>query len=237
MLKQTFHTDAQLFSLDFFKQLFGHIEVTAGIDGTNVVASVDEMKANGLLWVMADFKLVFKNEADFSSTYTLVTFPLEANPLYAIRAHNIYNAEGKIVAQSFTRWVTMQIDTRGLGRIPQYIIHRKYEQETAALAYEKLRLNKVVDVQKSKSYAIQSHDVDQNEHTNNTVYMIKCIEAALEFGLDLGLIKTFSIQFKQETRLHDKLQIHSGGSLQSCSLKIVPISSSAEVSLAEIQCV
>ncbi len=237
MLKQTFHTKNQLFSLDFFKQLFDHIETTAGIDGSNVVASFDEMKANGLHWVMADFKIVFIDGANFSSTYTLVTFPTDANSLYAIRAHNVYNTEGKIVAQSFTRWVTMQIDTRGLGRIPQYIIDRKYEQETEALTYEKLRLKRVFDFQKSKSFSIQSQDVDQNEHTNNTVYMIKCIEVALEFGLDLKFIKSFSIQFKQETRLHDRLQIHLGGSLQSCSLKIADVNSAAEVSLAEIQCV
>jgi acyl-ACP thioesterase len=154
--------------------------------------------------------------------------------LYAIRAHNIYNAAGEMMAQSFTRWVTMQIETRGVGRIPAHLIERIYERELTALPYERLRLQKNFEVQRFNSYRIKASDVDQNDHTNNTVYMLKCIEAALSLGIDLKAMRAFSIQFKQETRLNSILEIQSAYNSRLCQLMIKDSDTSAEVSLAEI---
>ncbi len=234
MFKQTFTATEPLFSFDFYKQFFDAIELTAGIDGANVVASFDEMKTHGLHWVMADFKIIFIPEFSFTKVYTIVTFPIDANALFAIRAHNIYNAAGDCVAQSFTRWATMQMDTRSVGRIPNHLIDRKYEREPNALLYERLRLQKTFEVKESSTYTILATDVDKNEHTNNTVYMLKCIEAVFNFGLDLKSIRTFSIQFKQETRLGASLKILVGGKAPLCHLKITDAHTSAESSLAEI---
>jgi acyl-ACP thioesterase len=113
MLQQSFSSDAPIFSLAYFKHIFDSIETTAAIDGSNVVASFDEMKENGMYWIMADFRIQFLTATLFSNDYNITTFPIDANPLYALRAHNIYNATGQLMAQSITRWVTMDIATRG----------------------------------------------------------------------------------------------------------------------------
>jgi acyl-ACP thioesterase len=238
MLQQSFSTDAPIFSLPYFKYLFDSIETTAIMDGTNVVASFDEMMANGLQWVMADFNLQLLDKSLFTQKCSIVTFPVAANVLYANRAHNIYNESGILMAQSCTRWVTMDINTRGLGRIPNYLIQRVYQKELDYLPYQKMKLKKDFDVTRMFNYIVGEADVDQNNHTNNTVYMKLCIESASIMGQDLSTISNFAIQFKKESYINDFLIVNA--SLQKTDrdrilVRIDDGTGNAEVGLSEIR--
>jgi acyl-ACP thioesterase len=237
MLKQSFVATTKLFSLSYFQHLFNSIETTAAIDGSNVVASFEEMEKQGLHWIMADFKIQFLDQHLFSAEYTIVTFPLEANALYALRGHNLYNAAGKLMAQSITRWVTMDIASRGLGRIPAYLYERVYEKEVEFLPHQKLRLTSHFLSTRVFNYRIGKQDIDNNAHTNNTVYMNLSIESASISGLDLSGIDTFSIQFKKETYFNDFLVVNStivNEGAKMVQVKINEGAQNAEISLAEI---
>jgi acyl-ACP thioesterase len=237
MLQQSFSSDAPIFSLAYFKHIFDSIETTAAIDGSNVVASFDEMKENGMYWIMADFRIQFLTATLFSNDYNITTFPIDANPLYALRAHNIYNATGQLMAQSITRWVTMDIATRGLGRIPAHLIERAYEKESDYLHYEKMRLNKDFEATRFFNYIIDENDVDQNAHTNNTVYMKLCIESASIMGFDLSTLDTFSVQFKKESYKDEILVMNAAvtnNDKRQLAVRINNGDQNSEISLSEI---
>jgi acyl-ACP thioesterase len=173
----------------------------------------------------------------FTQKYAIITFPMEANALYANRAHNLYNESGKLMAQSCTRWVTMDIATRGLGRIPTHLIERVYEKETVFLPYQKIRLNKDFSATRFFNYIIGAGDVDQNAHTNNTVYMKLCIESASIMGFELSQVDTFSIQFKKECYLNDILVMNAAvinNDRRQLAVRINNGDQNSEISLSEI---
>jgi medium-chain acyl-[acyl-carrier-protein] hydrolase len=234
MLRKQFCILHQPSSIDFYRDLFQYIEETAIIDGENVVASYEEMKSLGLAWVMADFKLQRHLNKPWTSDFCIVTFPSEANPLYAIRAHNIYDKENVLIAQCFTRWVAMNIQSRSLSRIPSYLIERQYEREEDSLKYQKLRFNAYDQFEACFDYQITERDVDLNQHTNNTVYMLKCIETAIHQKIDVNCMDTFIIQFKHETYLNDAIEVMSATTANGLSVKLRKTALDQEVSLAEI---
>jgi acyl-ACP thioesterase len=106
----------------------------------------------------------------------------------------------------------MDIVKRRLTSIPDWMISitplRVEEKPVERVSGKILR---ITEVEVEKHFDIRWHDIDSNQHVNNTKYVEWLMESVPTPILNRGTLKSIDIVFKNESVLGDKITTQSQG--------------------------
>lgn len=160
----------------------------------------DNMIAKNQIWVVTKLKYELTGTILPNKKYTLITYPKKKNRLTFDRDYYIYDND-KMLAKGTSAWCVVNFETRSIVR-PDF----DFEGETYDILAFSEPLKKIVIENETKvgEYTITNQDIDNNNHTNNTVYssMVTKVVNSNKFN-------SLQINFAKETVLGDTVELYA----------------------------
>lgn len=182
---------------------FNELKVPAALDLLQDMAwehahqlgvSVTQLMERNQTWVLSRFHLVFDQPITQGETVTLRTWPVKVYRLFAIRDFEILSPSGTILARATSGWLLLSWpELRPLR--PEDIMKeiQLYPQRSVEDDFEALpRPNESVV---ESPFQVRWHDLDINNHVNNTVYPLWALESFPESFHRNHRCRSLEIQF------------------------------------------
>ena len=162
----------------------------------------EEMLSKNLLWVTMRIKYEVVNQPSPETNYKIATYPSSKNMMEYDRDYLITDENGKVFIKGQSKWCLIDAKTRHLVRMIQSITLSKQKP----LFEERFLKTDIFEPQflPDHRYKITEDDIDNNRHTNNTVYA-KLVAYLLRN--ESREIKFFQINFLKECVLDDSLEL------------------------------
>lgn len=164
--------------------------------------SVWDLEPHNISWVLMRLYLQIKRAPKLNERIRLETYPASFEKIFTHRDYKIFAEDGTLLAYSSSTWLLMDMTTRRMTRIPDFIM--QYQPHTPAeadcLPRPIDRLPALERVDHHKQYEVNWHDLDWNMHLNNTIYIQWMLETVPDDILQNGQLERFDILFKLEGR-------------------------------------
>lgn len=175
--------------------------INAGMLGVGMHDFLDK----GWAWMLSRFTMRVEAYPRHGDCLDVDTWPTGSNKLYAFRDFSVSHPELGEIARAESAWVVVDIEKRGLVRIPEVIstFQPPAGQERQSKSKGKLPLPEQVDHE--RRIITRYGDMDLNQHVSSGVYMQWAIETA-----PMDIIRTLrpvmlDIQFRAESRFGDEM--------------------------------
>lgn len=139
---------------------------------------IDYCLENNRTWVFYQYDIKINNYPKCYDKLKVVTDPSGFKKFYASRQYKIYNtSNNEVMVEGTAIFFLIDISKRRAIRIPEeeYTTYGIDEKNNTDVIVE--RLEKLKEVQYSKSFTVRYSDIDSNRHVNNTKYIEWAIEA------------------------------------------------------------
>lgn len=128
-------------------------------------------------WIMLGYRVAIDRYPRWDETVSLKTWRHPVRNLYELRAFEIVDDNGGLLAQGKSNWVMINFDTRKPVRLDRNM-PPELMQNTLPVENDLGRLPGLDRFDSEVTFRVRRRDLDFNNHVNNTVY----IEWALETG-------------------------------------------------------
>lgn len=173
--------------------------------------SVWDLEPEGISWVMMRLQMEIDRLPLLGETITVKTGPTGLERVLTYRNFWVYDAEGQLIAQAVTHWVLMDTSTRRLRPVPDWIINRFSEfipTTHDGLQPSRHKLPMLTQADHRKSFRVRWHDLDFNNHLNNTYYILYLLEGLPAEWLSDHQLTRLDIAYKAEVRMEESFEIH-----------------------------
>ena len=166
----------------------------------------DDMLKKGVFWAVIRSKFEIVRQPEHHSTVTVRTWPHSPSRFSFLRDFCMRDEKGNLLIKATSEWVFMSAETRKFVRITD-AYDGTMEFDPARSFPEKTRKVFDFDTDGSEPFVLVPGyvDIDNNGHVNNAVYA-NFIVNALNPGAQ-GSLKTFQIDYRQEVRPEEPLQV------------------------------
>lgn len=239
-------TDRFLYlKLDSFVQM---LNTTSMYHTVSLGLSPNYMEELGMVWVLYSWKLHLSEGDYYARKLTFTTFALFHKDIYSHRYFYVTDEEGKPVGYALSVWIVIDKDRRKMVKIPgpvkeayidrsDDVLSSRQEKIVSALLPAPIKKRKNVEYTHEKVMELRFHDIDSNQHVNNTVYIGWAMESLTtdrdeKFLMD-HVPEDLSIVYKKEklpggsvlvkTELKGKNSYHEILDEDGCLLSIVEI--------------
>ncbi|MFH5835384.1 acyl-[acyl-carrier-protein] thioesterase [Proteiniclasticum sp. C24MP] len=173
------------------------------------------MEEMGLVWVLYSWKLHLKEGDYYARTLRFRTFALFQKDIYSHRYFYVVDENGKTVGYALSVWIVIDGEKRKMVKIPQHVqnvYHDKIDPSLSPVQDEIVQEIDAKPVKKrrnpvythEKRFEIRFHDIDSNDHVNNTVYIGWAMESLTTDQNETYLLdfvpEDLSIVYKKEKR-------------------------------------
>lgn len=160
---------------------------------------ITEMVSEGLMWAVTKVKYRLYGQLQPNTDYRLVTYPRPKRGMLYQRDYQIFDMDGKHLADGISQWCIMDFVSRKIIRTAKDFVGEFYTVPILPEGFERFRPTELTP---AGTYVITESDLDGNNHTNNCRYA-DMVEVALPNGTGTD----FSITFSKETRLGDTVEL------------------------------
>ena len=167
----------------------------AGANGMGIT----EMVSEGLMWAVTKVKYRLYGQLQPNTDYRLVTYPSPKRGMLYQRDYQIFDKDGKHLADGISQWCIMDFVSRKIVRTAKDFVGEFYTVPILPEGFERFRPTELTP---AGTYVITESDLDGNNHTNNCRYA-----DMVEVALPKGTGNDFSITFSKETRLGDTVEL------------------------------
>ncbi|MBQ5671834.1 MAG: hypothetical protein IIV43_05715 [Oscillospiraceae bacterium] len=167
----------------------------AGANGMGIT----EMVSEGLMWAVTKVKYRLYGQLQPNTDYRLVTYPRPKRGMLYQRDYQIFDKDGKHLADGISQWCIMDFVSRKIVRTAKDFVGEFYTVPILPEGFERFRPTELTP---AGTYVITESDLDGNNHTNNCRYA-----DMVEVALPMGTGNDFSITFSKETRLGDTVEL------------------------------
>lgn len=167
----------------------------AGANGMGIT----EMDSEGLMWAVTKVKYRLYGQLQPNTDYRLVTYPRPKRGMLYQRDYQIFDKDGKHLADGISQWCIMDFVSRKIVRTAKDFVGEFYTVPILPEGFERFRPTELTP---AGTYVISESDLDGNNHTNNCRYA-----DMVEVALPMGTGNDFSITFSKETRLGDTVEL------------------------------
>lgn len=172
--------------------------------------SVWDLETEGVAWVMIRLQMEIKRLPLLNEAITVETCPTGLERMLTYRNFWIYDQEGKLIAEAVTHWVLMDLDSRRLRTVPEWIIDRfssLIPSTHTGLQPSRHKLPPLLQADRQKAFQVRWHDLDFNLHLNNTYYILYLLEGLPAEWLSEKTLSRLDITYKSEVRLRENFQV------------------------------
>ena len=167
----------------------------AGANGMGI----SEMVSEGLMWAVTKVRYRLYGQLQPDTDYRLVTYPRPKRGMLYQRDYQIFDMDGRHLADGISQWCIMDFVSRRILRLDKDFKGEFYTVPILPEGFARFRPNELTP---AGTYTISESDLDGNNHTNNCRYA-DMVEVALPNGTGMD----FSITFSKETRLGDTIEL------------------------------
>jgi len=167
----------------------------AGANGMGIT----EMVSEGLMWAVTKVKYRLYGQLQPNTDYRLVTYPRPKRGMLYQRDYQIFDKDGKHLADGISQWCIMDFVSRKIVRTAKDFVGEFYTVPILPEGFERFRPTELTP---AGTYVVTENDLDGNNHTNNCRYA-----DMVEVALPKGTGNDFSITFSKETRLGDTVEL------------------------------
>ncbi len=224
-------TDRFLYlKLDSFVQMLNTASMYHTVD---LGFAPNYMEETGLVWVLYSWKLHLDNGNYYGKKLTFKTFALFQKDIYSHRYFHVQDEEGNTIGYALSVWIVIDAEKRKMVKIPESIKDIFLDKMNPSLSPlqdkivqnidpRPLKKRRNITYTHEKKFEIRFHDIDSNDHVNNTIYIEWAMESLTtdtdeEFLLNY-VPEDLSIVYKKEKRpggsvvvksvLEDKVSYH-----------------------------
>lgn len=173
--------------------------------------SVHELSAqHHISWVLSRLKIWINRLPNYDETITIKTYVQDIDKYFYHRDFKLFDAAGNEIVRANSVWGLMDIVRRRITSVPDWM-RAITPTDTQEKPVEKVS-GKIVplnQVDTERHFDIRWHDIDSNQHVNNTKYVEWLLESIPTDILNNGDLKTIDIVFKNESIFGDKITTQS----------------------------
>lgn len=184
--------------------LINYLEEAAWKNSHALGFSVNHLLEEGVSWVMQRLKLDVIQWPKHNDQVFVDTWASGLDRFLTYRDFKIYNEEKELIATAKTNWIVLDITTRKMIRIPDFIRDARFSVERDNLPPLSEKIIKVEHLEKLLDYQVLERDIDRNGHVNNANYFQWCMEGAND-QMKSGRLQSIDMIFKTEALHGDPL--------------------------------
>lgn len=138
---------------------------------------VELLQGRGITWVLARMHIKLCALPASTDTVVVKTWPVEVERLQFRRDFHLTDGKGREFLRAVTEWVIIDLETRRLQRIPEFVSNHRPANPERILAVEKLRIEGQENAPELKRFVVRKADIDRNRHVNNVRFTDWMLEA------------------------------------------------------------
>jgi medium-chain acyl-[acyl-carrier-protein] hydrolase len=173
--------------------------------------SVHELSAqHNISWILSRLKIWIDRLPNYDETVTIKTYVQEIDKYFYYRDFKIFDEAGTEIIRANSVFGLMDIVRRRIISVPDWMraITPIHPEENPVQKVSG-KIPTVTDAQTEKRFDIRWHDIDSNQHTNNTKYVEWLMESVPVGLLNDGKIQSIDMIFKNESILGDRIVTQS----------------------------
>ena len=193
-----------------------------------------DLRKHGIGWMLMRFRLTIHQYPRYGDTVQVSTFPTKVEKYFIYRDFKVVGAEGQLLAEAASTWVTFNIERRAMIVLPDFI--RALDPPEIENPLPALPLKPGFSWPETTPTITERiigwHDLDTNQHTNNVSYVQAVIESMPEATLRGNHLRELDLFFRAECHLHDRLLVQTWINDESALHRLTNADDGQEVMLA-----
>ena len=184
--------------------------------------SVHELSAqHNISWVLSRLKIWIHRLPNYDETVTVKTYVQGLDKYFYHRDFKVFDAAGIEIIRANSVWGLMDIVKRRLTSIPEWMIALTEISTEKPVEKVSGKISGISTIEMEKRFDIRWHDIDSNQHVNNTKYVEWLMESIPTEILNKGILHSIDMIFKNESVLGDKITTQSQGIEQGFIHRII----------------
>lgn len=186
--------------------LISYMQEAAWTNATALGYSSVDLLKKGTTWVMNRMRINIQTIPRHQESITVETWPAGMDKYFTKRDFKVWSAEKELLVEAASNWLVMDIHTRKLIPIPEYIKAAGFVVDRGnvkaiegKIKYDQEQTTHV------KPIEISWFDMDINDHVNNTKYYQWVLDSLGGKFLDHHQLTSLDILFKLECKYSDAL--------------------------------
>lgn len=170
--------------------------------------SVWDLEPHEISWILMRKHLKVERLPKLGEKIRIRTHPSGFERVYTFRDFRIFDESGAQIASSSTAWLLMNTQTRRLTRIPPFILQLEEQLPPSERFLPRVSTKMEQyrgEAQWEKSFRVNWHDLDFNQHLNNTFYIQWMLDSLPERILRQKQLIDMQVQYQAEALLGERV--------------------------------
>ena len=194
-----------------FHNLVNYFQEAAWLHVIDLNLTGEEMLEYDLMWVLNRMKIEVFEYPKLHEVVTVKTFPSGFDKYFFYRDLKLYDAEDKLIAQATSTWLLVNVKTRRLSIVPDFL--KAYVEEIdidiQQLPIAKGKIPKIQEADYQSSEVVKWFCLDTNNHVNHIHYFRWIMESLPVIVHQTQTLKILDIIIKAEATLGESLTIQA----------------------------
>ncbi|HAG15107.1 MAG TPA: hypothetical protein DCG69_01085 [Bacteroidales bacterium] len=188
--------------------MFNFTQETAWKHAEEIGLGFEKLGKQNLAWVLFGIRIKVMNQwPTWQDRFTIETQPKGISGMFANRDYRMLNAQNELIAIGSSNWVIIEIDSRRPQRLDHHFSHLRFVDGSVNLI-ERLKLKEEFPHLLS-AHKVKSSDIDLYGHVNNAKYISWLSDLYTPDQLANHPLDEILINFVQETRFGEEIEIYS----------------------------
>ena len=172
--------------------------------------SAFDLFPKNLAWVVFRYQIRILEYPRWKDQLHIRTWRYPVNNLYELRQYEIYDDNDNLLISSKSSWILTSISTKKPVRLNKHLPPELMGiKEDQTITNDLIALPPITCHDDSKSFNIRMHDLDFNQHVNNSIYVVWAIESTPEEILNTHRPKEIIVNYLGESLYGDRITSHT----------------------------
>ena len=180
------------------RSLAAYLQEAADADATRLHVSMTQLVERDLAWVLHRLCLEVESYPRVGQELAITTWPKRFERLVAHRDFTVCDVSGSPVARASSRWVVVDLTTRSVIRLPDFIQNLPIPEREPALTLDDSGPAALEAPESQRCFDVRRSDLDVARHVNNTRYVGWAVESVPDAIFETHRPSSIEIQFRRE---------------------------------------
>lgn len=148
-----------------------YFQEAAGVHADQLDFDITDLHKQGLTWMLFKMHLRVFTFPKRWQNVSVQTWPSSGDPIRAFRDYRLIDNEGSVLATGLSQWMTIDVKSKRLVRIPNSLKNFKAIPDNHNLDTGKEPIQDIPIDNRLFITTVGKHDLDMNNHVNNTTYI------------------------------------------------------------------
>ena len=167
--------------------------------------SVWDLAPHDISWVLMRKKITVYRLPEFGEAIEVQTYPAGFEKFFTYRDYLVYDAQNKLIAQASTTWLVMNLTSRKMTRIPEFILALETPDPATCLPRLPMKLPKFGTPALQQTFRVGWYDLDFNMHLNNLYYLKWVLETLPDTIIQGYQVKEIDVLYKLECKWKEQV--------------------------------